>query len=137
MNAAILTEYAELILDIRSREDDTKALKEKAAMLEQTVLVELENAGLQNVKLANGVTVFMKETVFAVTPAGKDVAVSALLKTSGDPERDYSDLVTETVNTNSLSALVRELYNDPDKGLPEEWNGIIEVGTKTNAGVRK
>jgi hypothetical protein len=40
-------------------------------------------------------------------------------------ETGHGDLVSESVNHQSLSALVREFY-DSENGLPEAWRNVIE-----------
>lgn len=129
MNSQLLNEYAELVLECRMDKEALDAKEELKRKLEVQVLQELEDAGIANVKLTSGATVFLQQKVYATLPLGKPAAVE-LLRNS-----EHSDIVSLTVNSNTLSALVREL--EADHAIPEDWAGIIEVGSHYIAGVRK
>ena len=64
--------------------------------------------------------------------AGQKEALYDALRTQG-----FGDLVYETVNTNSLSAFVKEQIEANKDTLPEWLNGLISVFDKTTVGVRK
>ncbi len=49
----------------------------------------------------------------------------------------YGDLVTETVNANSLSAFVKEQITENGDALPDWLRGLVNVFEKTTVGVRK
>ena len=51
--------------------------------------------------------------------------------------RGYGDLITETVNANSLSAFVKEQFELNDACLPEWLNGLVSVFDKVTVAVRK
>ena len=49
----------------------------------------------------------------------------------------YGSLITETVNTNSLSAFVKEQMADNDDVLPDWLEGKVNVFDKVTVGIRK
>lgn len=49
----------------------------------------------------------------------------------------YGELVTETVNANSLSAFVKEQITENGDVLPDWLDGLVNVFEKTTVGVRK
>ena len=49
----------------------------------------------------------------------------------------YGELVTETVNANSLSAFVKEQITENGDALPDWLRGLVNVFEKTTVGVRK
>lgn len=111
-------------LDARLR--DLKAEKDT---LEVTMLDDWAMEGLDGMKL-DGRTLFIRCDTYASFPAGKEAAIELLA------ESEHSDIVKPTVNTNTVSALVRELTQDGGE-LPEAWSGIIEAGQRYAIGIRK
>ena len=51
--------------------------------------------------------------------------------------RGYGDLITETINSNSLSAFVKEQVDQNDERLPEWLDGLVSVFDKVTCAVRK
>jgi hypothetical protein len=49
----------------------------------------------------------------------------------------YGEMVTETVNANSLSAFVKEQITENGDALPGWLDGLVSVFEKTTVGVRK
>ena len=49
----------------------------------------------------------------------------------------YGDLITETVNTNTLSAFVKEQIDQNDENLPEWLDGLVSVFERVTCTVRK
>lgn len=52
-------------------------------------------------------------------------------------DKGYGDLVYETVNTNSLSAFVKEQIEENNDTLPHWLTGLVNVFEKTTVTVRK
>lgn len=53
-------------------------------------------------------------------------------------ENGFGDLVTETVNANSLSSFVKEQMEESDNDTLPEWlDGLVNVYEKASVGVRK
>ena len=71
------------------------------------------------------------KTRASATADAKDMLYAAL-KTQG-----YGDLVSETVNANSLSSFVKEQIEQNDERLPEWLDGLVTVFEKVTVGVRK
>ena len=49
----------------------------------------------------------------------------------------YGDMITETVNANSLSSFVKEQIAENGDELPGWLHGLVNVFEKTTVGVRK
>ena len=49
----------------------------------------------------------------------------------------YGDMITETVNANSLSSFVKEQIAENCDELPSWLHGLVNVFEKTTVGVRK
>lgn len=121
-----LRRYKELREAQATSEAEAKAIKEEANKLEAELVDEFAEAGVQNINV-DGKTIYLHRSVFAQRCAGVTAEdVKAALIAAG-----ASDLVTETVNANTLSAWVRELTEDDDApGLPEQVVGILEPGER-------
>ena len=51
--------------------------------------------------------------------------------------RGYGDIITETVNSNSLSAFVKEQIEQNDECIPDWLDGLVSVFDKVTCTVRK
>ena len=80
----------------------------------------------------NGNTFYLTSRLFASPNAGmKDDMISALRKNG------YGELVTETVNANTLASFCKELMAE-NGDVPPEWlAGTINTFEKTSVGIRK
>lgn len=135
-------------------EDEERALKarlkeigEQRRQLEEHLLDDMADNGLAKLTVRVGFddggqpvmkTLYMRRQLWAGHQGDKQALMEAL-KHAG-----YQDLVGETVNTNTLSALIREL--DPDnnrspediiKALPPELHTTIKVTEKVELRSRK
>lgn len=80
----------------------------------------------------NGNTFYLTSRLFASPNAGmKDDMISALKKNG------YGELVTETVNANTLASFCKELMAENGDVLPEWLAGTINTFEKTSVGIRK
>ncbi len=80
----------------------------------------------------NGNTFYLTSRLFASPNAGmKDDMISALRKNG------YGELVTETVNANTLASFCKELMAENGDELPEWLAGTINTFEKTSVGIRK
>jgi hypothetical protein len=78
-------------------------------------------------------TMFYLTTKTRASTAGeKKDELFAALRSEG-----YGELVTETVNANSLSAFVKEQITENGDALPDWLGGLVNVFEKTTVGVRK
>lgn len=78
-------------------------------------------------------------TMFCLTTTTRASAVAGYkndlfqaLKAEG-----FGELVQETVNSNSLSAFVKEQITENGDVLPDWLNGLVNIYEKTTVGVRK
>lgn len=121
-----LIRLADRIKELNAELDEIKAEHDA---LEAKLLDEWATEGITSIKLDDR-TLYVSCRTYATFPQGKDAAVE-VLKTG-----DHADIVQETVNSNTASALVRELTQDGGE-LPASWVGIIGVGERYSIGIRK
>lgn len=122
----VLSEYERKTLEKRDLEARVRDLNRELEELEPRALDYLINAGLTNVKLASGSTVYLDKTIWAslVDDEGgtKEGAHRALKRAN------LGYLVKSNVNVQSLSAYVRERLKE---GLPlfpsiQPWINVTE-----------
>ena len=121
-------EYLDVVKQLRALDKQTDELKARKTALEAELLEKWSAEGVDGMKL-DGHALYIRDSAYASMPQGKDAAVALLQQT------EHRDLVQLTVNSNSLSALVRELV--ATEGLPPDWGGVIEAGHRIDVGVRK
>jgi hypothetical protein len=80
----------------------------------------------------NGTMFYLTSTARASAVAEKKTELYQALKENG-----YGDLVYETVNSNSLSAFVKEQTAENENLLPDWLEGLVTVFEKTSVGARK
>ena len=68
----------------------------------------------------------------ASAKAGQKDELFAALRGEG-----FGDMITETVNANSLSSFVKEQIAENGDVLPDWLSGLVSVFEKTTVGVRK
>jgi hypothetical protein len=79
-----------------------------------------------------GVMFYLVTKTRASAVAGCKEELFAALRREG-----YGELVTETVNANSLSSFVKEQIEENEDILPDWLSGLVNVFEKTSVGVRK
>lgn len=80
----------------------------------------------------NGSTFYLNSRLYASPIAGQKEAMFEALKSNG-----FGELVTETVNANTLASFVkeqRELHNDE---IPEWISAVVNSFEKVSVGIRK
>ena len=125
--------------------DRLKALRDRKDELEsklKQVNMDIDNADwhLSNLMAETETQNFTRAgTMFCLTTKTRASAMSgqknelfAALRGEG-----YGDLITETVNANSLSSFVKEQIAENGDVLPDWLNGLVSVFEKTTVGVRK
>ena len=115
--------------EIKALKTKLKELEDEKEKLTEAILDAWLEAGVDSMRV-DGATVYCHTRTFALLPQGSEAAIDVLK--SGE----YSDVVQETVNLNTLSALVREL-NEINGTLPPEWEGVIGAGGDMSIRVRK
>lgn len=108
MNQDLIDKYVDLKANIKELEDRVKELKEKTKPVEKQVLSEFETDGIQSIKDTSGRTIYLQSQLWA----GRDPDVGEEAFIMSLRENGYDDLVQEKVNTQTLSAVMREQAGD-------------------------
>ena len=125
--------------------DKLKALRERKDELEaelKQVNMDIDNADwhLSNLMAETETQNFTRAgTMFCLTTktrasakAGQKDELFTALRGEG-----FGDMITETVNANSLSSFVKEQIAENGDVLPDWLSGLVSVFEKTTVGVRK
>ena len=120
MNTDELKRFVALEERRRQLEAEIDTIKAEVAELEQRLLPQFEQGGLQRVSI-DGRTVYVERRIWAKARDGNKSAVCRALKRC-----HLGDYVEETFNTNSLSAYVRELERD-GRPMPPSLAKVLEV----------
>lgn len=125
--------------------DDLKAAKEKKKELEaQTKEIGAEIEKLDRALSdamaeaecdrfsRNGSLFYLSSRLFASPAAGRKDEMISALKQNG-----YADIVTETVNANTLASFVKEQMAVNDDAVPKWLSDAINTFEKISVGIRK
>lgn len=80
----------------------------------------------------NGHTFYINSRTFASPAGGKRDEMITALKDNG-----YGDIVTETVNANTLSSFVKEQTALNDGVTPAWLNDVVTIYERISVGIRK
>ncbi len=124
--------------ELKATKDEKKALdaqvKEVNARIE-TLDKELSDA-MANTECEkftrNGSTFYLNSRLFASPMAGNKDAIIAAPKENG-----YGDIVTETVNANTLASFCKEQMAANEDELPEWLTPVVNIFEKVTVGIRK
>lgn len=131
MRNSDLKRYITIVQKIKGHEGAIGELKEKKAQLENALMKNMIDGGIQRCSL-DGHTVYIKRELWAGAGEAGMPALVAALKAAG-----LGDLVSESAGAQKLSAWVRE--HDPDKKdppevvisrLPEAIRPVVKVSEK-------
>ena len=135
MEETKLFEWADKLKALRDRKDELEAELKQVNM-------DIDNADwhLSNLMAETETQNFTRAgTMFCLTTktrasarAGQKDELFAALRDEG-----YGDMITETVNANSLSSFVKEQIAESGDALPDWLDGLVSVFEKTTVGVRK
>ena len=135
MEETKLFEWADKLKALRDRKDELEAELKQVNM-------DIDNADwhLSNLMAETETQNFTRAgTIFCLTTktrasarAGQKDELFAALRDEG-----YGDMITETVNANSLSSFVKEQIAENGDALPDWLDGLVSVFEKTTVGVRK
>lgn len=135
MEETKLFEWADKLKALRDRKDELEAELKQVNM-------DIDNADwhLSNLMTETETQNFTRAgTMFCLTTktrasarAGQKDELFAALRDEG-----YGDMITETVNANSLSSFVKEQIAENGDALPDWLDGLVSVFEKTTVGVRK
>lgn len=141
--ADLVNEFIELDEQRKGKEGEVDKIKERIAALEPQILERFENAGMQSMKSKMGQTIYIRRELWSGAVEGAEVLLLEVLKSIG-----LGDMVKEKVNTQTLSAYVREVeknvFNgsavDPTeliKVLPETLQPVLKVTQKFSLRTRR
>lgn len=128
-------EWADRLKELRDRKDELEAEVKQ-------VNADIDNADwhLSNLMVDSETQNFTRAgTMFCLTTktranaaAGRREELFEALRSEG-----YGNMITETVNANTLSSFVKEQTAENGDVLPEWLEGLVTVFEKTTVGVRK
>jgi len=116
----IVAEYADKMAERRKLDAEVNALKTELAILEERLVEEFGQAGIQNIKTSAGQTVYLNREVFAKLVGDQKKAYTALRRAG------LGDFIKDTVNAQTLRAWVKEMDEVLPKGL-QPYIDITEV----------
>ena len=135
MEETKLFEWADKLKALRDRKDELEAELKQVNM-------DIDNADwhLSNLMAETETQNFTRAgTMFCLTTktrasarAGQKDELFAALRDEG-----YGDMITETVNANSLSSFVKEQIAENGDALRDWLDGLVSLFEKTTVGVRK
>lgn len=126
IDTALVRRYKDLRSAEAASDSERKAMKEEADKLEQQIVDMYADAGVPSLSL-DGKTVYLHRSTYAQRlPGLTSEDVMEALRKSG-----HGDIVKDSVNGQTLNALVRELCDgDEPKGLPEPLAEVLEMGER-------
>ena len=104
--------------------------------LETELIEQFQGSGVQSVNI-DGYTVYLRRSLFAGAAGGDKDTMHSVLQGLDD---SWNFLVKDSVNSQSLSARIRELDVDEETGmpiLPVELKGVIEIFEQFKVNARK
>jgi hypothetical protein len=120
MNTDELKRFVALEERRRQLEVEIDTIKAEAAELEERLLPQFEQSGMERVAI-DGRTVYVERKLWAKAKDGDKQALCKALKRAR-----LSEFVQETFNPQSLSALVREWDRD-GRPMPPSLREVLEV----------
>jgi predicted nuclease with TOPRIM domain len=141
--ADLVNEFIELDEQRKGKEGEVEKIKERMAELEPEIMKRFENAGMQSMKSKMGRTIYIRRELWASAAEGAEVLLLETLKAIG-----LGDMVKEKINTQTLSAYVREVEKDSFNGqavdpvelikvLPDQLQPALKVTQKFSLRTRK
>lgn len=141
MDLQVMQDYVSRQIKAKALEAEAKQLKAENAKVEEQLIDAMIDANIQNLKIGDR-TVFIRTQLWASAAdvvdeitgenLGKDwPGAIAVLESAG-----YGSLREERVNSQRLSALVRELEASED-GIPPEFEESLKISEKVQLVVRK
>lgn len=142
--ADLVNEYIELDDQRKGKEGEVDKLKERMAELEPQIMERFENAGMQSMKSKQGTVIYIRRDLWSGAKEGAEVLLLEALKSVG-----LGDMVRERVNSQTLSAYIREQEKEqfganvsakPEEiieVLPEPLRGAIAITERFSLRTRK
>jgi len=113
-------------LDTRSKELGAEIEKLDLALSDAMAVAECERFS------RNGSTFYLNSRLFASPAQGQKEALITALKANG-----YRDIVTETVNANTLASFVKEQMAQNADTVPGWLSPVVNTFEKITVGIRK
>jgi len=113
-------------LDTRSKELGAEIEKLDLALSDAMATAECERFS------RNGSTFYLNSRLFASPAQGQKEALITALKANG-----YKDIVTETVNANTLASFVKEQMAQNADTVPGWLSPVVNTFEKITVGIRK
>ena len=137
-----MLELADKLKELREKkkmlEDQVKANNAEIDSIEEQLVQSMLDEEMQNFNRA-GTLFYLNTKVFASAVPEKKAELYEALKENG-----FADVVVETVNSQTLSGLVKEQIAEIDEiddngkpVLPEWLNGLVSTYEKQSIGMRK
>lgn len=127
---ALASTLAELKERKKQLDAELKDLNQKIAETEEELSARMIEEEIQNFNHA-GKTFYIQTKLYASPVAERKHELFAWLKANG-----FGDMVTESVNHNTLCAFIREQLEENNE-LPEDLAELVHVYEKTSVGMRK
>lgn len=123
-----LIEFASLDIQLKELEAKTKSIKNAKAKLEEPLLTQMTNSGINSMSLEGLGTLYIRSQIWPKFLDGKTRAdVVKALKEDGLSE----DFLKEDYNGQSFAAYIREIEQAGEK-LPEHLSKVVEPSEKFN-----
>ena len=131
-----LRPYVQLIKKKTQLEEQLRDVKARLDVLEPQIAESFQKEGIQSTNV-DGYTVYLNRQLWAGATDGHKEAMFKVLKAY--PDESWSFLVKDNVNSQQLSARVRECEQDADGMpiLPDELQEVIKVSEVFKIGARK
>jgi predicted nuclease with TOPRIM domain len=135
MDSEKMFELADRLRELReakqATEQELKAINDEIDEVDYRLSELMAETETQNFT-RSGIMFYLTTKTRASAMADRKDELFSALKSEG-----YGELVTETVNANSLSAFVKEQITENGDALPGWLDGLVNVFEKTTVGVRK
>ncbi len=128
-------ELADKLKELKDRKKDleaeTKAITAEIDRLDLELSDAMAEAECERFS-RNGNTFYLNSRLFASPASGRKDDMILALKDNG-----YGDLVTETVNANTLASFVKEQKNLNADEVPAWLADVVNIHEKVSVGIRK
>lgn len=131
MDLTLADKLRDLKLKKTQFESHVKEINAEIRNTEEQLYSDMMTEELQSFK-KDGTLFYLSFKTYASPTAKMRERLCQTLKDNG-----YGDIVKETVNSNTLSAFVKEQEEENNDELPEWLNGLVNVYEKPSIGMRK
>lgn len=124
-------EYSELLKELQSQSKEQKTMEDKKSVLEQELVDAMADAGVPQIKLDNGMTLFRRTDTF--WGAADGIEKEELVNVLANHPRTM-DLVSPNYNANSLRSRVNEIVENGE--LDDTLARVLKKIDKPKIGYR-